>query len=62
MLTDDVDIDRILISNKVSGQKCCKYFTGQKDDKKERSLCTMLPKMSGRENILMKLNVCFYRR
>ena len=48
-LKDNVDIDKILISNKVSfGKKGYKYFTGHKDDDfKIKPLLMMLPKMSG---------------
>ena len=41
-----VNVDKILISNKISfGKKDFKYFIGQKDDNKDKSLCKMLPKM-----------------
>ena len=43
----DVNINRIVISNKVPfGKKGCKYFLGYKEDEKGVPLCVMLPKMS----------------
>ena len=48
-MIDDVDIDNIFISNKVSfGKKGYKYFIGYKDDDYNiKPLYIMLPKMSG---------------
>ena len=49
----DVDIKKILVSNKVSFVKNgFKYFIGYKDGKKVRPLCVMLPKTSAyRRNV-----------
>ena len=42
----DVNINKILVSNKLSlGKKGFKYFTGYKDSEKIRPLCVKLPKM-----------------
>ena len=47
VLMDDVDIDKILISDKVFvGTNCFSCFIGQRDDEKVKSLCIMLLKMS----------------
>ena len=45
-LINNVDIDKILISNKVSfGKKGCKYFISfNNDDNKINPVCIMLPK------------------
>ena len=44
----NVDIDKVLLSNKVYfGKKGFKYSIGYKDHEKVRQLCVMLPKMSG---------------
>ena len=56
---NDVDIDKIMISDKVScGERDFKCFIEYKDDVSNilKPLCIMLPKMSGFD-ILMKLNV-----
>ena len=43
----DEDINKILVSSKVSfGKKGFKHFTGYKNGKKVRPLWVMLPKMS----------------
>ena len=43
----DVDINKIIVSNRVSfGKKGFKYFIGYKDNKKARPLYIMLPKVS----------------
>ena len=43
----NVDVNKIVLSNKVSfGKKRFKYFTGYKDAKKTKPLCIFLPKMS----------------
>ena len=43
----NIDINKIVVSNKVSfGKKGFKYFIGYKDAKKIRPLCIFLPKMS----------------
>ena len=58
----NVDIDKILLSNKVSlGKKSYKYFIACKyDDYKVNPLCIMLPKMSGYVKLLTKLNIYIY--
>ena len=43
----DVDINKIIVSNRVSfGKEGFKYFIGYKDNKKARPLYIMLPKVS----------------
>ena len=43
----NIDIDKILVSNKVSfGKKEFKYFIGHKNAQKTNPLCMFLPKMS----------------
>ena len=43
----NIDINKIVVSNKVSfGKKAFKYFIGYKDAKKNKPLCIFLPKMS----------------
>ena len=43
----NIDINKIVVSNKVSfGKKGFTYFIGFKDNKKVRPLCIFLPKMS----------------
>ena len=43
----NVDINKIVVSNKVSfGKKGFKYFIGYKDTKENRPLCIFLPKIS----------------
>ena len=45
--TKNIDINKIVESNKVSfSKKGFKYFIGYKDAKKIRPLCKYLPKMS----------------
>ena len=45
---NNMDTDKILISNKVSfGKEGCKYFSGYKDDDKVKPLCQTLPKKIG---------------
>ena len=47
ILIYDIDINKIIVSNKVSfGERGFKYFIGYKDNKKVRLLCIMLPKMT----------------
>ena len=47
ILIYEVDINKILMFNKVSfGKKGFKYFIDYKDGKKVRSLCVFLPKIS----------------
>ena len=43
----NVDIDKMIVSNKVPfGKKGFKYFIGYKDAKKNKPLCVFLPKMT----------------
>ena len=42
----DEDIDKEIVFNIVSCQKCYKYFVGYKDDENIKPLCIMLPQMS----------------
>ena len=43
----DVNVDRIVVNNRVSfGKKGFKHFIGSIDGKKVRSLCVILPKIS----------------
>ena len=53
VLIYNVNINKILVFYKVSlRKKSFKYFIGYKDNKKVKSLCIMLPKMSGyRKNV-----------
>ena len=45
--TDNIDVDKIVVSNKISfGKNDFKYFIGYKNAKKIRRLCIFLPKMS----------------
>ena len=48
LVDEDVDIDKILISNKFSCKKGYKSFIGYKDDEKVKPLCIMLPQISRR--------------
>ena len=42
----NIDINKIVVSNKFSSDKnVFKYFIGYKDSKKVRPLCILLPKM-----------------
>ena len=46
-MIDDIDIDKIMVSNETSfGKKSFKYFVLYKDDEKFNPLCIMLPKRS----------------
>ena len=46
ILIDNIDINKIVVSNKISfGKNNFKYFIGYKDAKKLRPLCTFLPKI-----------------
>ena len=43
----NIDINKIVVSNKISfGKKAFKHFIGYKDGKKIKPLCIFLPKMS----------------
>ena len=47
ILLSNIDINKIVVFNKVSfSKKDCKYFYGHNDAKKIKSLCIFLPKMS----------------
>ena len=44
---ENIDINKIVVSNKVSfGKKSFKYFIGYKDAKKIRPLCISFPKIN----------------
>ena len=46
-MIDNIDVNKIVVSNKISvGKNDFKYFTGYKDTKKVRPLHIFLPKMS----------------
>ena len=50
---NNMDIDKILISNKVYfGKEGCKYFSGYKDDDKVKPLCKTLSKIIGYAKII----------
>ena len=61
-LIDDVDIDKILISNKASfGQKGYQYFIGYKyDDYKINPLCIMLSKIRGYVKSFDEINIFLF--
>ena len=47
ILIDYIDINKIVVSNKISyGKNDFKYFIGYKDAKRIRPLCILLPKIS----------------
>ena len=47
ILIDNININKIVVSSKVSlGKKDFKYFIGYKDAKNDTPLCIFLPKMS----------------
>ena len=47
ILVDYIDINKIVVSNKISyGKNDFKYFIGYKDAKRIRPLCILLPKIS----------------
>ena len=64
----DVDINKVLVSNKVSfGKRGFKHFIGYKDGKRVWLLCIILPKMSAYRgdfdktkymSVLMKMKNC----
>ena len=59
-MIDNIDINKIVVSNKVSfGKKGFKYFTGYKNAKKIRLLCIFFPKMSAYRIDLDKTK-CFF--
>ena len=46
ILVKNIDINKIVVSNKVSfGKRSFKYFIGHKDAKKVRLFCIFFPKM-----------------
>ena len=60
-LIDDVDINKIIVSYKVSlGKKSFKYFIGYIDNENFKPSCTMLPKKVNIEKKLMKLNIFLF--
>ena len=61
ILTNDIDINEIVVSNKVPfGKEDFKYFTGYKDVEKIRPLYILCPEWVYVEEILIKLNVCIF--
>ena len=59
----NANINKIIVSNKVPfGKKGFKYFIGYKNDRKVRPLCIAIQKCVHAEDILMKLNLFFYKR
>ena len=60
ILMDDVDIGKVILSNKVSCKKCYKYFVGYKDDENVNPQCIIFHKWVGVQKVLMKLNVCLF--
>ena len=57
----NIDINKIVISNKVSfSKKIFEHFNDYKYGKKGRPLCIFLPKMRAFEETLMKVNTCLF--
>ena len=53
----------MIVSNKVPfGKKGFKYFIGYTNDRKVRPLCIVIQKCVHAWDILMKLNLFFYKR
>ena len=60
-LIEKIDIDKTVVSNKVSlGIKGFKYFTGYKDTKKLDLYAYFFQKWVHIEEILMKQNMCIF--
>ena len=61
ILICDIDIDKIIGSNKISfSKKGFKYFIGYKDNKKLVPYVYCFQKSVHIDEILMKLNICFF--
>ena len=61
ILVKNIDIDKIVVSNKVSfGKKGFKYFIGYKDGKKFDFYAYVCQKCVYKEETLMKLNICLF--
>ena len=61
IIISNIDIDKIIIFNKAFfGKKAFKYFTGYNDEENVKSLCILLPKIVHKENVLIKLNTCYF--
>ena len=61
ILMKNINIDKIVVSNKVSfNKKSFKYFICYKDAKKVRPLCIFFQKSVDIEETLMKLNTCLF--
>ena len=59
ILINNIDINKIVVSNKVPfNKRDFKYFIGYKDAKKIRPLCIFLQISVHIEEVLIKLNVC----
>ena len=57
---DDIDIDKIIVSNKVSCEKSDKYLIGYKDDENLYHYVLPFNKLMCAQEILMNLNVCLF--
>ena len=58
---DNIDINKIVVSNKVSfGKKDFNYFIANKDAKEVTLLCIFPPEISAYRRVLIKLNVCLF--
>ena len=61
ILINNIDINKIVVSNKVPfGKKDFTYFIGYNDAKKIRPSCIFLPKMSAYRRTLMKISICLF--
>ena len=55
ILIDNIDVNKLVVSNKISfGKNDFKYFIGYKDAK-NRPLCILLPKMSANRKHIDKI-------
>ena len=62
-MIDDVDIDKILISNKMFFDKMgFKYFAGYKDNENIKSLYTMLLRMCGYAKSFTETKYFFFNK
>ena len=60
-MINDIDINKIVVSNKLPfGKKDLIYFIGYLDVEKIRPLCIFCPKMSICERDFDKLDVCIF--
>ena len=57
----NIDINKIVVSNKVSfSKKRFKYFIGHKDTKTIRPLCRIIPKMNVYGRDFDQINICLF--